>query len=380
MKKALLGMVIGSLAGAIAVHAQSPAEPPKAATSWADKVTVKGDVRLRYEEIDEEGKDNRERWRIRARLGAVAKASSEVDAAIQFTTTEKNDSVSGNQTLTDSYSRKDAYLDLAYLDYHPEALEGLRLVGGKMENPFYRVADLVFDNDLNPEGVALKYKADGESLVAWALGTYLPTVERAADDDTSLLGAQVGATLKNEEAKQAFTVGASFYTYDNIEGMGVLGNDPTTGRGNSVEKVTDEEGTVTSATYLGEYNLYEGFIEANVDVGIPLRGYGNYVMNNDAFDEDTGYLVGLTLGKAKDPNTFEFDYNYRELENDAVVGAFSDSDSFGGGTDGEGHRFSLGYQITKGLKGNVTYFMNEKAVSKGGLDYDRLQIDLVAKI
>jgi hypothetical protein len=162
--------------------------------------------------------------------------------------------------------------------------------------------------------------------------------------------------------------------------MGVLGNDPTTGRGNSVEKVTDEEGTVTSATYLGEYNLYEGFIEANVDVGIPLRGYGNYVMNNDAFDEDTGYLVGLTLGKAKDPNTFEFDYNYRELENDAVVGAFSDSDSFGGGTDGEGHRFSLGYQITKGLKGNVTYFMNEKAVSKGGLDYDRLQIDLVAKI
>ena len=282
--------------------------------------------------------------------------------------------------MTDSFSRKDAYIDLAYFDYHPELIDGLRLVGGKMENPFYRVSDLVFDNDLNPEGVALKYKADSDTLVGWVLGTYLPVVERSADDDTTLMGAQIGGTLKNDEAKQSYTLGASYYTYDNIEGMSALGNDGTTGRGNSVDKVTDEDGKVTSATYLGEYNIVEAFADANIDVGIPLKFYGNYVMNNDAVDEDTGYLVGLTLGKAKDPGSFDLDYNFRHLENDAVVGAFTDSDSFGGGTDGEGHRISFGYQITKGLKGAITYFLNEKAISKDAIDYDRLQIDLSAKI
>lgn len=379
MKKAFMAAVMSSIVGAHVASAQNP-EPAKVATSWADKVTFKGDVRLRYESIDEDGKDTRERWRVRARLGAVAKASSEVDAGIQFSTTEKNDAVSGNQTLTDSYSRKDSYLDLAYFDYHPEALTGLRIIGGKMENPFYRTSDLVFDNDLNPEGVAVKYKADSETLVGWVLGTYLPAVERSADDDTTLIGAQVGGTLKNDEAKQSYTLGASYYTYDNIEGMTALGNDPTTGRGNSVEKITDEDGKVTSATYLGEYNIVETFADASFDVGIPVKVYGNYVINHDAVADDTGYLAGLTLGKAKDPGSFDLDYNYRHLEADAVVGAFSDSDSFGGGTDGEGHRISFGYQITKGLKGAITYFLNQKAISKDEVDYDRLQIDLTAKI
>jgi hypothetical protein len=379
MKKVWLSIIIGSAVGAVAASAQAPVEPPKAATSWADKVTLKGDVRLRYEEIDEEGKDNRERWRVRARLGAFAKTSSELDVAIQFSTTEKNDPVSSNQTLTDSFSRKDGYIDLAYFDYHPEVLPGFRVIGGKMEQPFYRTSDLIYDNDLNPEGVAAKFKG-GDALSGWITAAYLPVQERATDDETSLMGAQIGTQLKNEESKQTFTAGASYYTYDNIEGFNALGNDPTTGRGNSTDKVTDDAGKVTAATYKGEYNIVELFADAAFDVGIPVKVYGDYVINNDAFDEDTGYLVGLTLGKTKDPGSFDFDYNYRSLDNDAVVGAFTDSDSFGGGTDGEGHRFSLGYQLSKGLKANATYFMNEKAMSKDGVDYDRLQLDLVAKL
>ena len=52
-------------------------------------------------------------------------------------------------------------------------------------------------------------------------------------------------------------------------------------------------------------------------------------------------MAGATLGKAKDKGSWQFDYNYRDLEADAVVGAFSDSDFAGGGTGAEGHKLQI---------------------------------------
>jgi hypothetical protein len=70
-------------------------------------------------------------------------------------------------------------------------------------------------------------------------------------------------------------------------------------------------------------------------------------------------------------------YNYRDLEADAVVGAFSDSDFIGGGTDGKGHMFTAGYAISKNFTTGITYFSNEKGQQE--TDYDRLQIDFKLK-
>ena len=75
----------------------------------------------------------------------------------------------------------------------------------------------------------------------------------------------------------------------------------------------------------------------------------------------------------------ELDYNYRELEADAVVGAFSDSDSFGGGTDGKGHKVSGKYQIAKNWQFGAAFFMNDIGLEGSSKDYNRLQLDLIAK-
>ena len=72
-------------------------------------------------------------------------------------------------------------------------------------------------------------------------------------------------------------------------------------------------------------------------------------------------------------------YEYRDIEKDAVVGVFSDSDFVGGGTDGKGHKFSVGYAVAKNATLSGTYFMTEKDVDGDGNrddDYDRLQLDL----
>jgi hypothetical protein len=59
---------------------------------------------------------------------------------------------------------------------------------------------------------------------------------------------------------------------------------------------------------------------------------------------------------------------------------FTDSDRWGGGTDGKGHKFYGKYQIMKNLQGGVTYFLDDKKISDPSktTDYDRLQVDLVA--
>jgi hypothetical protein len=58
-------------------------------------------------------------------------------------------------------------------------------------------------------------------------------------------------------------------------------------------------------------------------------------------------MLGMTLGKAKAAGSFQFDYNYRSVEADAVIDAFTDSDSFGGGSNGKGRKLQAKYQMAK---------------------------------
>jgi hypothetical protein len=362
-------MVLGALAGAPKAVAQS--------SSWAEKVSLKGDLRYRYEYIDDETKDDtRQRDRIRARAGIFAKANDELDVGIQLTTSENTgeggDPISGNQTLDSLASRKDVWFDLAYMDYHPAAAKGLDLVGGKMKNPFICVADNVFDADYNPEGLAATYKF-GDKVQILGNGAYTWLDERSAnEDDGKQYGLQLAAKTKAGE-KVDVTAGVSYYTTDNLEGQPLL----SSAFGNSSEKVVS--GGKTNSLYAMEYEVVEGFVQVGVDVGIPVTAYGSYTVNQDADTDDTGYIVGLTLGTAKDPGSFELGYNWRSLEKDAVLGGLTDSDSFGGGTNGEGSKFTAKYQLAKNWQLAGTYFMDNKDPDNADTSYDRLQLDINAK-
>ncbi len=369
----LSSLAAGALIASGSALGQS-AEPPKAPTSWADKVTIKGDVRFRHESIDAEGKETRDRERIRARVGFFGKPGSDLDIGVQLSTTEKNDPASSNQTLGNGGSRKAAFLDLAFIDYHPELVPGLHLIGGKMEQPFIKVSDLVWDNDYNPEGAVLKYKT-GETIELLLNGGMFWLEVREAVDETTMAGGQV-AVKYNTEGASYVQAGVGLFSYDNIEGTDLL-FDPAKSKGNLTDKVV--KGDVTNSVYGTGFTTPEVFVEAFFNTTVPVSLYGSYIVNDDADEEDTGYIAGVRVGKAKAQGSWELDYNWRHLEANAVVGAFADSDSFGGGTDGEGHRLSASYQISKTLKSTVTYFMNEAKISKDGEDYDRLQVDFSAK-
>ena len=364
--------------------ALSVAGLPAAKAEWYDDMKLKGDIRYRHEQIDDSAQpDTQSRERIRIRAGVDARVNSEVNAVFQLTTTEGTslagggDPISGNQTLTGGGSKKFMYLDLGYIDYHPEAVKGLSLIGGKMKSPYIAVGDMIWDNDYTPEGLALTYKTgDDVQFLLNAANHWF--IENKAGNDPQQYGGQVALNFTLGKAG-SLMAGCSYFATANLDGAPVLDYKSSNNTyGNSSDSKIS--GTTTSKVYKADFANIEPFVQLTLDVGLPLKFYAQYTKNTDADSYDTGYLAGVTLGEAKDPHTYEFGYNYRKLEKDAVLGALADSDSSGGGTDNQGHKLFARYQISKGFQAGVSYFMDEKKISAPKtVDYNRLQVDFIAK-
>lgn len=354
MKKALCAMAAVALMAPVA---------SEAAVDWS------GDIRYRHENIDQDGKETRDRQRVRARLSASAEVAENIKAKLRLAS-GGDDPVSTNQTLDGGFSTKGIQLDRAYIE--AVVMEGLKMKFGKMGVPFEKVSDLVWDGDLNPEGVAAALSAGAVFVNAGAFWVE----ERSSDDDTFLFGGQVGTSL--EAGGADVTIGGSIFAYDNMQGEAPI-FDATDSFGNTVTTVTAADGS-TTIFYANDFTVFELFAEVGLTVGdVPVKVFGNYVVNDDAGAEDTGYLLGFKAGKAKAPGTFEVGADYRELEADAVPGVFSDSDSFGGGTNGEGLRLKGKVALAENTTLGATYFINSIDPDGADVDYNRLQIDLAVK-
>lgn len=382
MKKSMavgLMMAMGWVACAQAQQAAAPA-PAAPAKTWADKITLKGDLRYRHETIEDDAKGDftRERDRIRARLAAEAKISDEWSAAIGFSTGQ-NDPVSGNQTLSDGFSKKDMKLDLAYLQWKMFSSDPneLSLVAGKMKNPFINVSDLMWDGDLNPEGAALKGQVNVGMLTLLANAGSFWIMERSKESDDTTLAAGQAAVVLEPVPEFSLTLGGSYYAFDNL--YDVLDWEAKNNAYGNSTKAGTVVGTTTNKAYKYEYIPVEFFAKADAFIGrFPISVYGQMVSNGEVSQNGDGLLYGVTLGKAKNAGTFEVGYRHAKLEKDAVVGAFTDSDRWGGGTDGEGDKVHVKYQFTKNVGVGVNYFMDEKPKSDASKtkDYARMQADL----
>ncbi|MDD5328325.1 MAG: putative porin [Phycisphaerae bacterium] len=342
---------------------------------WVENVKFSGDLRYRHESIDSQANGDwragRTRHRIRARLGVDAKINDDWDATLRIASGSA-DPVSTNQTLEDGFSSKSIWLDLAYFTWHPSSIKGLNVYGGKMKNPFYRAGgnQLIWDDDLNPEGIAASYEIPfGKSDKLYVNGGGFWVDESSAGADTTLWGAQT--YLKHTfENKNYMLGGVSYFAYSSIKGHGDLQN---TWASTSHSFFGN---TSSGGAFANDYDIFEAFGEYGFTIADkPAALYGSYVKNVAA--SDTGWLLGGRFNKAKDPGTWEVNYNYRDLQPDAVLGAFNDSDFIGGGTDGKGHYFGFKYQLAKNLQAGLSYFLNK--VGSNDDSYRRLQADLVLK-
>lgn len=328
--------------------------------SSGERIRIKGDFRYRHDYIDVEGLSIRNRHRVRARIGAVANLREDVQAGIQLASGPASPRTT-SQTLGNAASTKDIGLDLAYVTWQ-SPIAGLAFTGGKFKNPFYRPAPLVWDSDVNPEGIAVHY-GHGD-LFATAMAFW--TVERSSRDDSFMVGGQLGWRHAFDGGPEVL-LGTSVYEYTEIKGETPLfdGNP----RGNSVD---------AAGNYLFGFRQVEVFGEVDLgNVGVPLSLFGQYVKNTEAGALDRAFALGV---RGSPLERLELAYTYRDVDADAVLGIFTDSDFGVGSTDVSGHTFESSIDITDGVALKLTYFKSETGDSTGsGTDVDQVFLDFTFK-
>ena len=237
---------------------------------WVSKFRIKGDVRLRYEgNYFADGNDNtgafpnfnsintgspfdvsgtvfspqlnvdedRQRFRLRARLGAEVDLADGFTAGLRVATGENNSPTSPNQSLGaanqgqgGNFSKYAIWLDRAFLKYEtaPDRAGYVAITGGRFDSPFFST-DAIYDEDLGFDGLAIqaRYKVSDSFVPFGTVGAFpifntdfnfsSNQPDKFDSTDKYLYGAQLGADIKvTNDVK--LKVAAAYYHFDGAEG------------------------------------------------------------------------------------------------------------------------------------------------------------------
>lgn len=430
------------------VLAQAKAErwaEPNAVPSWLDRIKWEGDIRVRYQ-MEEFAKSNatpddyyaaltsspettraagfipvsantqtdRERFRVRARLGMLAKVSDDWSAGVRLATGTTSDRVSTNQTMGQDFNKYQFLVDRAYVKYDP--VEWMSVTGGRVPNPWFST-DLVWDEDLNFEGVAATFKpsfANGDFRPFLTIGAF-PLREDGPPSKSSrwLRGAQLGAKWQLMPNSR-LSFGVALYDYENLEGRPEtqanyqsyqLGGSATYGQYEYGSGLRQKGNTLFDTAYQSDTNSIWGlaskFRPINLTASLDLAHFdpvhvvltADYVKNT-AFDrseiqrrtgvaltdgKDYGYLFKLAVGmpKLEKRHDWQGSFAYRYLGSDATVDAFTDSDFGLGGTNLKGYQLGLNYGVDQNAWLSLRW-MSAQSIESFSLDpAHRFGVDLL---
>jgi hypothetical protein len=165
-----------------------------------------GDFRLRDEPFfggpaNQSLVRNRERFRLRFNGGV--KLNDDISGGFSLASGDVNDPISTNQTTNQFYTRKPFAIDRAFISYRPHYFKPLTLTGGKFAYPWYNT-ELVWDKDLNPEGLA--------QTLSWNFET-TPVLRKIAIVGFELPFAEVaGVSANNKSIAQSVIYGGQLQT------------------------------------------------------------------------------------------------------------------------------------------------------------------------
>jgi hypothetical protein len=445
---------------------------------WATRYTLFGDFRLRYEGIFyPNGNDNtgafpnfnaintgapfdvtgnlfspqtnvdkdRNRLRIRARFGADIDVGENFTAGTRLASGENTSPVTTNQSLgaNGGFNKYAIWLDRAFLKYQSTSprFGDWNATIGRFSNPFFAPTELVFDDDLGFDGIAVQSKpafsfSDRMKpfVTVGAFPVFSSNLNFATNQpakfksqDKWLFGGQVGATLPLKD-KLTAKVGAAYYYFYNVEGRLSSPFTPVTAQDNGDTDETRPAFAQTGNTYFplrqivpgplnnfGTINQWQYFGLATPYHDLAFTGRLDYdrfepfrislvgeVVKNLAFHRgairrkavnnlgpggvgdfaggDTGWQLDLKLGSAALAKRGDWNVflGYRHLESDAAIDGFVDSDFGNGGTNLKGP--IIGGSLA--LSSRVWLFVRwMSATSVGGPTYknDMLHIDFNGK-
>ena len=352
--------------------------------------------------------EERQRVRIRARLGLTAKVSDAVSAGFRLSTGTLTDPISTNQTLGNNFNKFSLVLDRAFVKAQP--WDWLSVTGGRMPNPFFST-DLVWDDDLNFDGVAVTLnplvRSDSNVKPFFTVGAFpLQEVETSVinlAEDKWLYAAQAGLDWKMGANTRA-RLGLAYYDYRDIAATEDPVFDGFYDYADSVLRSRQKGNTRFEVAALddpGLYGLAAAYSLVNLTATLDLAYFEpvHVILDGDVV-KNVGYdeaKVNKLLGDTLEPKTLGWQtrvsvgwpavqnkgdwqvfLGYRHLERDAVLDAFADSDFRLGGTNSKGYFVGGLY----GLDRNT--WLSAKWLSADAIDglpfgVDVLQVDFNAK-
>ncbi|NLF32942.1 MAG: hypothetical protein GX591_18905 [Planctomycetes bacterium] len=368
---------IEALKDRLAERQEAAASPPQAqplpewfaqAGKWLEDLDFFADLRLRYEGRFTEGGKDRHRGRYRLRFGlGHTWLDDQVEAVFRLASGDPDDPASTNQTFGGHFDRDPIAIDWAFARFTPHAVEGLTLMGGKMENPLVHT-DMIWDSDVSPEGVWGQYRLEGDRFSPFVNVGYWILDEESSGHDVTMTSCQAGLNADFDGA--VWTIAGTYYDYDDYAGnFADAGGNPVSG------------GMLAA----GQFHLVNLTSKVRFNVGdLPVAAWADVVYNCGDTDstpgfegEDTGYAAGVVLGSRKARGDWSVSYKYAWIEANATVSAFSDSDF--GGTNRHGHVLGATHMLTDHLTLAAQLFRTSPIVADDDDAQYTVQVDLAWK-
>ncbi|MCA3243136.1 MAG: putative porin [Rubrivivax sp.] len=434
---------------------------PNATAEWTDRIVVNGDLRVRgqgdfYQDdnlsplgfvtaaaatLATRAPDlaaatsvglptantevDRNRSRVRARLGFTARVNDWVTGGLRLATGSSTDRTSTNQTLGQNFNKYSFLVDQAYIRLTP--YDWVSASAGRIPNPWFST-DLVWNDSLGFEGAAVTLRrpeAGNSTWLPFATVGYFPVRESAPPRrGRGILGAQVGVQWEASELTRV-RVGFARYRFRYFEGQVDGDYSAVTGPGASYGQYEYEAGLRQRGNTLfltnnpleiaagltldrARWGLASRFEPWTVTVAAQWShfapvfvGLTGEVVRNEGYDrgEIAGRTGGLFLDDARvfgvggrltvgavevrSQNDWQVTLAYKWLGSDAVPDAFVDSDIGLGGTNVRGLSVGLNYGLARDTALGVRWITGRTISSptvRGGsgdsFAVDSLQVDL----
>ena len=333
----------------------------------------KGDLRLRYQydyKSTPASSTQRHRGRGRLRFGFETDLRGNVTIGVRLATGQ-TDNRSTNQTFGDFFVTKDLRLDMAYAAWN--AGGGVSFHFGKYRNALVISDDLIWDGDINFEGASVLWEGPpvrGLAGLANA-GFLLLKEEKSSSRDQYVFYIQPGVSFVYHDDLTG-KLGLAYYGFENVKGS-VPDGDLSSGSNTLADGRLEYDYDTLNPTVVLAYTVDSG---DGPDYTVIILG--DYVYNFDS--RDAGFLAGAKFGhaKVKERASWIAYYNYRNLERDAFLDVFPDSDFYGGATGVRGHEFVFQFAVAENIILGLDYYRAEKTEGDEN-PLDVFQLDCVFK-
>ncbi|MEL6866656.1 MAG: putative porin [Bacteroidota bacterium] len=349
----------------------------------------KGDFRFRVEQdwdsrkSDGTYRKDRSRLRYRLRFGFTKQIDPHFSVGARLRTGKLNDQQGPHLTLGGNdgeFGLTQIGFEKIYLKY---SRKNVWLWMGKNSYPFWKQNELLWNDNVFPEGIAIGLNNIGSKRLVLkpTLGHFIfRSGNTLFQEDAYLSSIQLHSQLRlGNEAKLLFNLGNLYF--------------------HNFPDLPDKQ-----HTYLMNYNIVTASMQYQIPLGKTLLAFGldgffnttgyqrNEDINTDYEDEKNGYVATIQYGRIKQRGDWMLQVCYAHIEKYAIVDYLAQNDwarwdYSGVGASGsrlsnfQGVELKLGYQLRSNINLIARYYQVEQLVKLGQFKENgqRFRIDLNAK-